>query len=257
MSILFFKSILSLFMIVAAMIAMFTMFEIYGRSTQKYDSAKLKMIHRVNGIIYFILFLFIAYYCVKFIMASKMELSPRATFHSIFALTILLLFALKASFIRFYRQFYGQAKLLGILIALITFGMVGTSGIYYLLVTEFGSSRNFDKIMKSKMEGSTENIEDKDEEGKIKVMTDPESISRGKSFFEENCSFCHDPHSTKTTVGPGLIGVLKNQTLPVSKKPATPENIAKQLKNPYDRMPSFSHLQENEILDIIAFLNTL
>lgn len=37
MSILLYKSILSLFMIVAAMIAMFTMFAIYGRSTQKYD----------------------------------------------------------------------------------------------------------------------------------------------------------------------------------------------------------------------------
>ena len=62
MSLFFFKSILSLYMLIAAFIAMFTMFEIFGRSTKKYDIAKIKMIHRANGFIYVILFLFITYY---------------------------------------------------------------------------------------------------------------------------------------------------------------------------------------------------
>jgi len=220
-------------MIVAAIIAMFTMFEIFGRSRQKYDSAKLKFIHRINGGIYFILFLFIAYYCLNFIISSKVELSSRATLHSIFALAILLLFGIKISFIRIYRQFYGQARILGILIALITFGMVATSGIYYLLVSEFGRHDSFDKIMESKIDGSTEKVERQDNEIKIVVRTDSESINRGKTLFEGNCSFCHDPYSTKTMVGPGLMSILKNPTLPVSKKPATPENIVEQLMNPY------------------------
>lgn len=54
-----------------------------------------------------------------------------------------------------------------------------------------------------------------------------------------------------------LKGILKKPRLPVSKKPATPENIANQLKKPYRRMPSFSYLADEQISNIIDFLNTL
>ncbi len=96
-----------------------------------------------------------------------------------------------------------------------------------------------------------------DEAIKITVKTDPESIGKGKNLFDAKCSFCHNPHSTETIVGPGLKGILKNPDLPVSKKPATPQNIANQIRKPYSDMPSFSYLSEDEVLDIIAFLNTL
>jgi hypothetical protein len=130
--------------------------------------------------------------------------------------------------------------------------MVGTSGIYYLLVSEFGSHKSFDKAMESRMEGSVEMSDREDKNSTIMVKTDTESMSRGNSLFN-----CHDPHSTKTGVGPGLKGVLSNPLLPVSKRPATPENIVKQLRNPYERMPPFAHLQEDELANIISFLNTL
>jgi len=91
----------------------------------------------------------------------------------------------------------------------------------------------------------------------ITVKTDTESINKGKELFDSKCSFCHDYTSTKTIVGPGLKGVLKNSELPVSRKPAIPENIVNQIKNPYKDMPSFSYLPEKDVLNIIAFLNTL
>lgn len=256
MPVLLFKSILSLFLIVPTFIAMFTMFEFIGRSTQKYDITKLKIIHRVNGVIYFVLFFLLTYYCAKFLIATKVELSPRATFHSIFALTIFLLFCLKVSFIRIYKQFYDYVKILGILIALITFVMVGISGIYYLLVADYGGYSIPEKAMKSKLEGSTKKPDDQ-EKRKIEVKIDAASISKGKTLFYERCSFCHNSQSTKTSVGPGLLGILKNPTLPTSKKPATPENIAKQLKYPYKRMPSFTDLQEDDVVNLISFLNTI
>ena len=49
-----FKSILSLLMILGAIVAMFTMFEIFGRGTPKYKVTSLKVFHRVNGVIYLI-----------------------------------------------------------------------------------------------------------------------------------------------------------------------------------------------------------
>ena len=71
------------------------------------------------------------------------------------------------------------------------------------------------------------------------------------------CSFCHKTNSTEKITGPGLKGILKNNNLPVSRRPATPENIAAQLKSPYKDMPSFSYLPEEDVLNIVAYLNTL
>jgi cytochrome c1 len=88
-------------------------------------------------------------------------------------------------------------------------------------------------------------------------LTDYESIQRGVRLFNIKCRFCHHTNSTATLVGPGLKGILKNSRLPVSKKPATPENIRKQIREPFERMPSFSNLSDEEVSDIISFLNTL
>lgn len=243
-------------MILAAFAAMFTMFEILGRGEKRYDFAKLKRIHRTNGIIYLLVFFFITYFCLNFIISSKSELTPRGAIHSIFAFAIVILLVLKISFVRFYRQFYGKVQTIGLLIALLTFGMVGTSGGYYLLVTRFGTDNTFDKIMEYKKKGPSLMMKKK-EEIKVLVRIDPSSIGKGKNLFDSKCSFCHDPYSTGTIVGPGLKGILKNKTLPVSKKPATPENIANQIKNPYKDMPPFTYFSDEDVHNIIAYLNTL
>lgn len=244
-------------MVLLAIVAIFTMFEIFGRGNKRFNVDKLKRIHKINGIIYFLIFGFITYFCLNFIVLSQSELSARGTFHGIFALAILVLFGIKISILRFYRQFYEQVKIFGLLIALITFGMVGVSGGYYLLITKFGTDMTFDKIMQYKKGGIQKESGKEVKALKIIVKTDPESIGRGKNLFDNKCIFCHDANSTETIVGPGLKGVLKNPVLPVSKKPATPENIADQLKNPFQDMPSFSYLSDEDVLDIIAFLNTL
>ena len=120
-------------------IALFTMFEIFGRSERRFNIEKLKKLHKANGIFYLLLFIFIAYFCLDFMIKTKVEPSPRALFHSVFALTVLILLCLKISIVRFYRQFYGKVQTIGLLIALISFGMVGTSGGYFLLVAGFGT----------------------------------------------------------------------------------------------------------------------
>jgi hypothetical protein len=89
------------------------------------------------------------------------------------------------------------------------------------------------------------------------IKKDAESISRGRILFHNKCKFCHNAYSTETIVGPGLEGVLKHPELPVSRRPATPDNIRGQLRKPFSRMPSFAYLSEEEVEDLIAFLNTL
>ncbi len=247
MSPFFFKSMLSIILLFLTIIGMFTMFEVLGRDKKRYNIEKLKKIHRINGIIYFLLFLAISYLCIKFLYNTKVELSARSAFHSVFALTVLILFLLKIAIVKVYRQFYSKVPTLGLLIALITFGMVGTSMGYYLLVTDFWIKKDA---------GDTQ-ITGKHGDGKITTGPDRDSIKKGKELFQSKCLFCHDPHSRKASYAPGLKDILKEKMLPVSKKPATPKNIVSQFRKPYRDMPQFSFLTENEVQDIIAFLNTL
>ncbi|MDD5773496.1 MAG: cytochrome c [bacterium] len=255
MSIFYLKSILSIVLLAVAMISMFTMFEIFGKSEKKYNIEKLKKFHRINGRIYIIIFLFISYYCINSMMASKAELSSRGAFHSVFSLAVIVLFALKLSYIRIYKQYYGRVQMIGLLIALLTFGMMGTSGAYFLLVTKFGQDRTFEEIMEYKTK-SPQAVKGK-EEKITAIRTDPESIGKGKNLFDAKCSFCHDPYDIKFIVGPGLKGILKNPELPISKKQANAENIVHQLREPLSQMPSFNYLLKEDIENIIAFLNTL
>jgi len=89
------------------------------------------------------------------------------------------------------------------------------------------------------------------------TKTDPESITRGNDLFNSKCRFCHYTDSSEALGGPGLIGILKKERLPFSKRPSTPENIVRQIKKPVDRMPAFEYLSEKEISDILAYLYTL
>jgi len=94
------------------------------------------------------------------------------------------------------------------------------------------------------------------EEPKFVVRTDQDSIEVGKLLFDSRCRKCHDPY--KDVGFPvGLHGILKKKSLPVSGKPATPENIAKQIRHPFYEMPEFTDLSDDDILDLIAYLNTL
>ena len=96
-----------------------------------------------------------------------------------------------------------------------------------------------------------------EKESKLTARTDEESINQGRDAFELLCKKCHDAYSKTFIRGPGLKEILKRDKLPVSEKPATPENIMIQLNTPFKSMPSFHFISKEMQLDIIAFLNTL
>ncbi len=257
MSDFFMKSILAAIVSILAVIAMFTMFEVFGRSRQKYDVKKLMMIHRLTGRIYLLLFIIVSYYCLDYIVVSRAELSSRSTFHGTMALSIAMLMFFKYLFIRIYREFYSYIKIIGLLMVMLTFVMTGISGGYYMLVSKFGTDNSIDKIAQYKKAIA------RGEGNKILAMSgagisdDKEQIARGQNLYEVKCIFCHSPDSNENKVGPGMKGILMNEKLPISGRPATTENIVMQLKKPYSRMPSFEYLSDEEISDILAFLKTL
>lgn len=256
MTIAFLKSILSLALFIIAAVGLYTMFEVFGRGTVA-GLERFKRLHKLTGYLYLVLFVLISYLCIGFMAASKAEPSPRAAFHIILALGILVLFLMKVLFVRVYRQFYGQAKIAGIAMGLMSFVLVGITGGYYLTVSGFGRDRTIDKSVYYALKGPFLTVVKNGRPGAAVVKTDPLSIERGRVLFATKCALCHDPLSTAMIIGPGLKGVLKNPVLPVSKHPATPGSIRYQLRQPLGRMPSFAYLSDEEVGDLIAYLNTL
>jgi len=240
------KSFLSIAVAVSALVAVFTMYEALGRDGSRFSPERLKKLHRLNGLIYLLLFAVIAYFCLSHLAVTKSEPSPRGALHGVLSLAVLAVLALKVLTLRFYRRFYSHARVYGIVAALLTAGMVGTSGGYYLLVHGFAPAPAAEPGGKSALLIPAPAL-----------RTDRASISKGKGLYEEKCTPCHDPESNETIVGPGHKGILKNPRLPASGRPATPANIARQLRNPYSDMPSFGYLTDEEVEYLIAYLNTL
>lgn len=239
-----FKSLLSIAVAVSTLVAVFTMYEALGRDESRFSQERLKKIHRVNGVTYLLLYAVIAYFCLSYLSSTKAEPSPRAALHGVLSLAVAAVLALKILTLRFYRRFYSHAKVHGIVAALLTTGMVGTSAGYYLLVTGFAPAA------------------EPEEKSALVIpapapRTDPESVRRGKRLYEGKCTRCHDPRSNETVVGPGHKDILRSPRLPASGRPATPGNIARQLRAPYRYMPSFGDLTEEQVQDLIAYLNTL
>ncbi len=244
------KSLLSLVILASALIGIITAFEMFGRVEQKFNRDRLGKIHRANGIVYLFLCLGLTYLCFGFLVRTKAEPSVRVMFHALFAISVLLILCFKVLVARTYRQFYAKLQTAGLILAFVSFCMIGTSAGYYLLITKFGKDIPVPGVSDQRRATGAEHT------GMI-AKTDPESIRKGKDLYEEKCTFCHDPLSNKTLTGPGHKGILKNPRLPVSNKPAIPDNVWNQLRNPYRDMPSFSSLSEEEVQHIIAFLNTL
>ena len=258
MTIFLLKSLLSLTLLVGAVLASYSMFEIFGRggaATAAID--RLKRFHKITGYLYLLIFFLLSYLCIGFAAASQTEPSPRAALHILIALAIIVLFLIKVLFVRIYRQFYSQAKTIGIMMGVMTFVLVGISGGFYLTISRFGQDRTTDKSVFYTLYGPFLSVKKVGTPGIMAIRTDRMSIEQGKKLFASRCAGCHDPSSTKTIVGPGLKGLLRNPLLPISKNPATAESIRFQLRQPMGRMPSFAYLSAEEMEDLIAYLNTL
>ncbi len=244
-------------LLLGACLSMYTMFEIFGRGPSAASAGNFKKLHKASGYIYVLLFVLVSYLCIGFMTASKAELSSRAALHVVIAWSLIVLFIVKVLFVRVYRQFYGHARTIGIVMGVMSFVLVGITSGHYLVVSGFGKDRSVDKSAYYELRGPLLRVVGTGIPASSVIRTDRQSIGRGRTLFLSRCATCHDPLTTNTIVGPGLKGLLKNPALPVSKHPATAESLRFQLRQPMGRMPSFAYLTEDEMSDLIAYLNTL
>jgi mono/diheme cytochrome c family protein len=226
------KSILALPLVGLAIFNLFVMLELLGRGEERFNPKLLRRMHRGVGIVYILLYLLISYFCIVIMRASGQELSARAAIHSLLAVGAFIVLCLKLLFVRVYRKYYALAAGLGFTVVLLTVGTAVTSAGYYFT-----------------MRGTTV---------PLSVVSPQEGLAKeGAVVFSEHCADCHHPDRTDNKVGPGLKGLFKRDTLPVSGQPLTEASIRETLKTPVGMMPPFADMPEDQVEALIAFLRSL
>jgi cytochrome c2 len=238
MSFFLFKSILAIFFLFAAIIAVITMLSLMGKTERKVNVQILRKMHKSSGFVFAGLLLVISYFCLKYWAMVGDQLSTRAVFHGVLSLTLIIILILKLSIVQFYKQFLRLVPVMGMIVFVLSFVVFSTSAGFFFLRT-LGARAESSDISEP-------------------AQTPPQgSAEKGAALFKSKCLSCHYADKEENKHGPSLKNILKKENLPFSKRPANVENIKKQLKTPFLVMPSFVSLSEQEITDLIAYLKTL
>lgn len=238
MSLFMVKSILAVFFILAALIAVICMLSLMGKAERKVSAQLLRKMHRVAGFVFTGLLLLISYFCLKYWATVGDQISTRAVLHGVLSLALIIIFILKISIVQYYKQFLRFVPIMGMIVFVLSFTVFSTSAGFFFLRT-LGARAESSDISEPAQNPPQGNAE------------------KGAALFKSKCLSCHYADKEENKHGPGLKNILKKERLPFSKRPSSIENIKKQLKTPFLTMPSFVSLSQQEIADLIAYLKTL
>ena len=238
MSFFLFKSILAIFFLLAAIIAVITMLSLMGKAERKVSVQILRKMHKGSGFVFAGLLLVISYFCLKYWAMVGDQISTRAVLHGVLSFALIIIFILKISIVQYYKQFLRFVPIMGMIVFVLSFMVFSTSAGFFFL-----------RILATKPESL--------EISEPSQTLHQGNAEKGAALFKSKCLSCHYANKEENKHGPGLKNVLKKEKLPFSKRPSSIENIKKQLKTPFLTMPSFVSLSEQEIADLIAYLKTL
>ena len=243
---LFAKTIVASLLLVFGFLATLTMFRLRGGGEKVRNPGRGLVLHKVFGFIFFILLLILTFTGMRYVAWGRGEPAARPVMHVILAAALFTVFVLKLLIVRFYRGLLGIVWALGVIVFVLTVLVFSTSAGYYLARQGEMTHWNLD--------ASTEDAVESEEPAQEMAAG---NSGRGAAVYEQYCAFCHYLGSTDSKLGPGLKGVLQAETLPVSGRPATVENILSTLENPVGTMPAFTKLTEEELEALIVFLETI
>jgi hypothetical protein len=238
MSLFLLKSIIAIFFIAAGLTAALAMLTLMGKVEKKTSPEALRKIHKAAGIAFGLLLLALSIICIIYLRRAGDQISLRAVFHSYLALFLLVIFFLKVTIALFFRQYLKVVPTLGLTVLVLAVVIFFSSAGYFFLRSAAADHKPPYPLpsVEAGVPGRAEN---------------------GALIFESHCAACHFADKSDRKIGPGLKGILKKEKLPVSGRPADPENILKQLKTPYLAMPAFPSLTGQDAADLLAYLNTL
>jgi cytochrome c2 len=230
------KSILAVFLVAAGLCAALAMLISTGRTEKKADPAKLRKIHRAAGYLFFLLLLALSILGGDIFIDSGDSLSTRAVLHAVLALFLLFIVLLKIGLVRYFRLFLRNVPGLGMAVLVLALVVFSVSAGYFLLRAALKDNPLPTAPSAPLLQGS------------------PDS---GRESFSRHCASCHNADSEEVKLGPGLKGLFRRDRLPASGRPATEENVRRQLTAPFRSMPFFGQLQAREVADLIAYLKSL
>jgi len=130
------KSWLAAMLIALTLVAAWSMFERLGSPRRGWVSRESALlIHRINGYLFALLALVISQFCVRALLRSAGEWSPRATIHITVAVIALVVMGIKIALARRYSAGLGNLlPPLGIILVIATWILVaGSAGYYFML----------------------------------------------------------------------------------------------------------------------------
>ncbi len=232
------KTILGWLFLFVGIGAVTSMLTIMGKQEKKLPAPTLRKIHRGAGLVFFILMLVNAFIGFRFWVLSGDTLSTRAVLHAVLAISLVIILFLKVTIVKVYKNLLRYAPTLGMIVFSLAFVVFFISGGYY-------SARSLNS-RQGKMEQQVAAAE------QIQGRSD-----RGDVLFTGKCGPCHYADQEDTLFGPGLANLTKKQTLPLSGRPATRENIESQILKPFRNMPAFTDFTKQEMADLMAYIQTL
>jgi cytochrome c2 len=238
MSFILLKSILAIIFLVSAVIAVSSMLTMMGKTEKKISPKTLRTIHKISGRIFLILLIPLIYLGMKYWARIGDQASARAVFHAVLALGLIIIFLLKISIVKMFKQFLRFVPVFGMLVFSFAFVVFSISAGFYSVKTWMAEPESPAEIATSSAE----------------IVG---SVEKGEEFYNARCLSCHNADSEDKKLGPGLKDLLKKESLPQSGRPATVENVKQQLIRPTVSMPSFANMTEQEMADLIAYLQTL
>jgi mono/diheme cytochrome c family protein len=237
------KTLIALLFMVAGVTALVSMLTLMGRSERRLGVLALRTTHRTAGYVFAGLLVAAAVMGLRYLAVAGDGLPLRGVIHWTAASLLIVVLGLKIVIVRFYKQFVKFVPVFGLIVFSLAFVVVVVSAVFFLVT---GGAAGAERLAARAM-----SEERPDAAG---TGGDP---ARGEALFGSHCAFCHDSDTEETKVGPGLSGLLSRAELPASGRPATPENVRAQLVAPAGTMPSFADLREDELSDLVAYLDTL
>lgn len=251
----FAKSVIALFFLASGIIAILCMMALMGRAERKLSATFLRRTHKTAGAVFFLLLLFLSYYCLRYVALAGGELSSRAVFHGVLALALFIVLLLKVLIVQFYKEYMRLVPTLGMIVFCLAFLVFSTSAGYFFL--RAGRMKAHAGETAARAERVEAQFPSEEGAGEEAVTIAAGDAGGGASYFEQNCGFCHHADRVDSKLGPGLKGILGRDALPHSGRPATEENVRSQLMNPVGTMPSFESISNRELADLMAFLRTI
>lgn len=241
------KVILGTIFFLSGLGATLTMLTLMGRAEKKTSPTTLRKLHKFFGFVFFLLLLVLAFMGLRYWASVGDSISTRAVLHAVLALALFIVFFTKVAIIQFFKQFLKMAPTLGLIVFGLSFIVFVISGKFYIMRGYF--SPQADEISEI---SSTSEIAETSPADQIQGRT-----GEGKKIYDRLCLTCHSADSEEKKIGPSLLGVLKKESLPHTGNAATSDNIKKQLIRPALTMPAFKNFTDQELSDLLAYLETI